>query len=158
MSVSAEHMAVTVQPDESEDNAGDRPAQREAQVDGGQSAVHWENQQQPQQAHAADSGKHDDGWQRGISHAAQGRDKDIEDAVEEKEHGYPEQAEHTGFDNCRVAGVESEQRFTEEPDQKAHQYGAQGGQHHRMVEDALDTFEILRADVLGTKSGVVDSG
>ena len=61
LSVGAEHMAITVQPDESEDDAGDRPAQWEAQIDGGQCAMHWENEQQPQQAHATDSDKHDDG-------------------------------------------------------------------------------------------------
>ena len=54
-------MAITVQPDESEDNAGNCPAQWEAQIDGGQCAMHWENEQQPQQAHATDSDKHDDG-------------------------------------------------------------------------------------------------
>ena len=61
LSVGAEHMAITVQPDESEDNAGNCPAQWEAQIDGGQCAMHWENEQQPQQAHATDSDKHDDG-------------------------------------------------------------------------------------------------
>ena len=61
---------------------------------------------------------------RDRAHAAQGRNKDIEDAVEEKEHGHPEQAKHTGFYDSRVAGVESKQRFAEEPDQKAHQHGA----------------------------------
>ena len=143
-----QHILMALAPEDTLDDAGDRPADGIAEIDDRQGTEHGEYHEDPQQTGAADTDDLGDGGQQREAQTAHGADKDIQYAIEKQRQTDIGQTDHTDRNDLGIGGIETKETIAETPDHKGDAKGTGDGQHHGQLDDLLNAAILSCTDVL----------